>query len=264
VQVRRTGKGCLSYIVASDGEALVVDPSLPPYVYLDLASQRGWRIRSFVKTHIHADHLSRAREVAQRAGAQLFLPAQQRVHFPFMAVADGDLVRVGRAALTARRTPGHTDESTSYVLDGEAVFTGDTLFTKGVGRPDLHADVEGSRKRATLFFRSLTELRTLGPDVLVLPAHASEPIPFDRRPVSARMSDVAAWLSEWLVSESVFVDRVVARVPATPPKTAAMSAASSATSADSLPHRAITNWGRRGRAVCRRQITRLLTFYVPD
>ena len=217
LQVRRTGKGCLSYIVASNGEALVVDPSLPPQVYVDLASQRGWSIRSLVETHVHADHLSRARQLAERTGATLFLPEQQRVHFPFTAVADGDRIRVGSATLTARRTPGHTDESTSYVLDGEAVFTGDTLFTRGVGRPDLHADAEGARQRAKALFGSLTQLRTLGPDVVVLPAHASEPIPFDGRPVSARMSDVTAWLSEWLVSENAFVDRLVARVPPTPP-----------------------------------------------
>ena len=217
VQVRRTGKGCLSYIVASHGDAVVIDPSLPANVYLDLAIRRGWHVRSLVETHIHADHLSRARELAQRAGATLLLPEQQRVRFPFTAVADGDLIRVGTATLTARRTPGHTNESTSYELNGEAIFTGDTLFTQGVGRPDLHADAEGARQRARALFGSLTQLRALGPEVLVLPAHASEPIPFDGRAVSARMSDVATWLSEWLVSEDAFVESVVARVPATPP-----------------------------------------------
>jgi glyoxylase-like metal-dependent hydrolase (beta-lactamase superfamily II) len=103
------------------------------------------------------------------------------------------------------------------VLNQEAVFTGDTLFTKGVGRPDLQADAEGARQRARALFGSLMQLRTFGPEVLVLPAHASEPIPFDGRAVSARMSDLATWLSEWLVSENAFVERVVARVPATPP-----------------------------------------------
>lgn len=87
------------------------------------------------------------------------------------------------------------------------MFTGDTLFTRGVGRPDLHADAEGARRRARVLFGSLTQLRALGPEVVVLPAHASEPIAFDGRAVSARMKDLATWLSEWLVSESAFVSR---------------------------------------------------------
>jgi glyoxylase-like metal-dependent hydrolase (beta-lactamase superfamily II) len=217
IQVRRTGKGCLSYVIGSAGEAAVIDASVAPQVYLEIVRRHGWSLRYVLDTHVHADHLSRARELTQRAGATLLLPEQQRVRFRFTPVADGDRIRIGTATLTARRTPGHTDESTSYELDGEAIFTGDTLFTQGVGRPDLHADVEGARQRARALFGSLTQLRALGPEVLVLPAHASEPIPFDGRAVSARMRNVAAWLSEWLVSEDAFVERVVERVPATPP-----------------------------------------------
>lgn len=196
---------------------LPIDPSLPPDVYLDLAGRAGWRIRYVLETHIHADHLSRARQLVERTGAALLLPEQQRARFPFTAVADGARISVGSAVITARRTPGHTEESTSYLLNEEAVFTGDTLFTKGVGRPDLHADAEGARRRARMLFASLTLLRALGPDVLVLPAHASEPVAFDGRPVSARIGDLASWLSEWLASEQAFVERVVSRLPATPP-----------------------------------------------
>jgi glyoxylase-like metal-dependent hydrolase (beta-lactamase superfamily II) len=217
IQVRRTGKGCLSYIVGSDGEAAVIDPSVSPEVYLEIARRHGWSIRSVVETHIHADHLSRARELVKRTGAAHFLPAQQRVHFAFTAIADGDRMPVGRATLTAMRTPGHTNESTSYVLNEIAVFTGDTLFTKGVGRPDLHADPEAARERARALFGSLTHLRTLQPEVVVLPAHASEPIPFDGRAVAARLDEVATWLSGWLVSEPAFVDRVTSKLPPTPP-----------------------------------------------
>lgn len=217
VQLRRTGKGCLSYLIGSDDEAGVIDPSLSPDVYLDLASRRGWRIRYVLETHMHADHLSRARQLVERTGAALLLPEQQRARFPFTAVADGDQISVGSGVITARRTPGHTEESTSYLLNEEAVFTGDTLFTKGVGRPDLHAGAEGARQRASTLFGSLKLLSALGPDVLVLPAHASEPVAFDGRAVSARMGDLATWLSEWLASEQAFVERVVSRLPATPP-----------------------------------------------
>ena len=77
-QVRRTGKGCLSYIVGSSGEAAVIDPSVAPHVYLDLAHRHGWSIRYVLETHIHADHLSRARELARQIGAVLLLPPGSR------------------------------------------------------------------------------------------------------------------------------------------------------------------------------------------
>ena len=217
IQVRRTGKGCLSYIVGSSGEAVVIDPSVSPDVYLELAHRHGWSIRYVLETHVHADHLSRARELATRTGAVLLLPSQPRVKFPFTAIADGERIRLGSASLTARHTPGHTNESTSYILNETAVFTGDTLFTNGVGRPDLHADPESARQRARALFMSLTRLRQLQPEMVVLPAHASDPIAFDGRAVAAPLEDVATWLSGWLTSESAFVDRVTSNLPPTPP-----------------------------------------------
>lgn len=217
IQVRRTGKGCLSYIVASEGEAAVIDPSVAPDVYLDVAHQHRWSIQHVVDTHVHADHLSRARELAGRAGAALWLPPQNRVTFAFTPIADGEGIRFGKAALRALHTPGHTNESTCYVLNEAAVFTGDTLFTNGVGRPDLHADPGAARQRAHALFASLARLQQQPPDLLVLPAHTSEPIAFDGRAVAARLGDVAGWLSGWLSSESAFVDRVTSNLPATPP-----------------------------------------------
>jgi glyoxylase-like metal-dependent hydrolase (beta-lactamase superfamily II) len=217
VQVRRTGKGCLSYVIGSEGTAAVIDPSLPPEVYLGLGRARGWTIRYVLDTHVHADHLSRARQLAHETGAALLLPSQDRVRFPHSGMSDGDTLAVGRARLTAIRTPGHTPESTCYVLDDAAVFTGDTLFTKGVGRPDLHAHPDAARERARLLFASLSRLRALGSDLVVLPGHASDPIAFDGRPVAASMAEVAIWLAAWLQSESTFVDRVTSHLPPTPP-----------------------------------------------
>jgi glyoxylase-like metal-dependent hydrolase (beta-lactamase superfamily II) len=217
LQVRRTGKGCLSYIAGSAGEAAVIDPSVSPDVYLELASRHRWSIRFVLETHVHADHLSRARELIRQTGAVLLLPPQQRVRFAFSAIADGERIRLGSTDLTAMHTPGHTNESTSYVLNETAVFTGDTLFTNGVGRPDLHADPEAARHRARALFASLTRLRDLRPEMTVLPAHASEPIAFDGRAVAAQMGDVETWLSVWLASEAAFVERVTSQLPPTPP-----------------------------------------------
>jgi glyoxylase-like metal-dependent hydrolase (beta-lactamase superfamily II) len=216
IQVRRTGKGCLSYIVGSDAEAIVIDPSVPAGVYVTLARRRGWTIRCVLETHIHADHLSRARDLATETGAALLLPAQQRAKFAFTAVGDGDRIQVGSATLEVRPMPGHTNESTAYLLNKTAVFTGDTLFTNGVGRPDLHAGAEALRQRARALFQSLTRLRTLPPDMLVLPAHTSEPIAFDGQPIAARMNDVSTWLSDWTASEPAFVERVTSNLPPTP------------------------------------------------
>jgi glyoxylase-like metal-dependent hydrolase (beta-lactamase superfamily II) len=218
IQVRRTGKGCLSYLVGSGDETAVIDPSLPADIYVELAHRRGWTIRYVLETHIHADHLSRARELVTQTGATLLLPVQQRAKFPFMPIVDGDRIQIGSATLAATHTPGHTDESTSFVLnDAAAVFTGDTLFTNGVGRPDLHADAEAARERARALFHSLVRLRGLPSTTLVLPAHASDPIGFDGQPIAASCGDVASWLSEWLASESGFVERVTSKLPPTPP-----------------------------------------------
>jgi glyoxylase-like metal-dependent hydrolase (beta-lactamase superfamily II) len=170
-----------------------------------------------LETHVHADHVSRAKVLADETGAALLLPVQKRVHFPFTPVRDGDTIAVGSARLVARRTPGHTDESTTYLLGDAGAFTGDTLFVRGVGRPDLHADSAEATRRARDLFASLQTLRALPADTLVLPAHTSEAVPFDHRPVVARIRDIDTWLSDWMTSEPTFIERLLARVPPTPP-----------------------------------------------
>src|SRR6266571_451604 len=128
LQVRRTGKGCLSYLLGAGEEAIVIDASLDPQVYLDLASRYGWQITRVLDTHIHADHLSRSRRLAERSGALLLLPDQQRVSFPFTAIRDGNTLETSSMRLSALHTPGHTMESTCYLLNKQLLFTGDTLF----------------------------------------------------------------------------------------------------------------------------------------
>src|SRR5215469_4892431 len=169
IQVRRTGKGCLSYLVGAGEEAFVIDASLDPQVYLDLAAQHGWQITCVLETHIHADHLSRARQLVERSGAVLFLPEQQRVSFPFMAMRDGDTFATPQVMLTALRTPGHTQESTCYLLNNTILFTGDTLFLTSIGRPDLHANSQEARARSALLYHSLHKLLALPSETLVLP-----------------------------------------------------------------------------------------------
>src|SRR5204863_7982023 len=120
VQLRRTGKGCLSYLIGSNGEAAVVDASLEPQIYHRLADERGWRIRTVLETHVHADHLSRAGALAADTGARLCLPATDRVSFEYEPLKDRDTVRLGSAGRGGLRTPGHTPESTCYPLEARA------------------------------------------------------------------------------------------------------------------------------------------------
>ncbi|HEY5778693.1 MAG TPA: MBL fold metallo-hydrolase [Terrimicrobiaceae bacterium] len=240
IQLRRTGKGCLSYLVSSDGEAAVIDASLDPEVYLEFAETRGWKIKRVVETHVHADHLSRSRLLAQESASELHLPEQDRVSFPFTAVREGDAIRIGSITLEALRTPGHTLESTCYlvgrprnlkqeqradvdsngklhVFKGPVLFTGDTLFPGGVGRPDLGADQAGAQERAAVLYQSLQRLLSLDSQSLVLPGHHSEPIAFDGKLVAATLGDIAAKLPILSEPESAFVAKILTRIPATPP-----------------------------------------------
>ncbi len=179
IQVRRTGKGCLSYLIGSGRQAAVIDASLAPEVYVRIAKKIGCEISAVLDTHIHADHLSRSRRLAERTGATLYLPHQQRVLHAFQSMRDTETIEIGRAKLQALHTPGHTSESNCYLLDGEALFTGDTLFLAGVGRPDLEATPEGARTRARQLYVSLQKILSLPVDVLVLPGHMNHPAPFD-------------------------------------------------------------------------------------
>jgi glyoxylase-like metal-dependent hydrolase (beta-lactamase superfamily II) len=218
VQVRRTGKGCLSYLVVADGEAAVIDPSVDPEVYVALARARNARITAVLETHVHADHLSRGRALASASHATLYLPEQDRVRFPVERLGDGATVRVGDVTITARRTPGHTFESTCYAV-GSAVMTGDTLFLDSVGRPDLKSGTDQeTRERARLLHASLQRLAALPGETIILPCHTSKPVAFDGRALSATLAQVRERTAELLgLGEAAFVEQVVARTPPPPP-----------------------------------------------
>ncbi len=216
-QVRRTGKGCLSYVISSGKEALVVDASLPVNVYRSIAEREGLQIRYAIDTHIHADHVSRSFQLAEAVGAELLLPQQNRVRFAYTPIAAHAEIVIGTSKLKAIPTPGHTLDSTSFLLDGEALFTGDTLFTASVGRPDLRADLQQARSRACLLYASVRHLLGLEARVQVFPGHTGIPPAFDGVPISERLDRVTEQLQPWMESEEVFVERILARLPHTPP-----------------------------------------------
>ncbi|MBI4550798.1 MAG: MBL fold metallo-hydrolase [Candidatus Latescibacteria bacterium] len=229
IQARRTGKGCLSYLIGAHGTATVIDAALDPQVYLEVAQACGWTITQVMDTHVHADHLSRSRMLAALTGATLYLPDQRRVSYPFTAIRDQDVLTIGASGrtqhgrtqgsplLTGLHTPGHTLESTCYLLDDRVLFTGDTLFLAGVGRPDLDASSEEARARAHALYHSLQRLLDLPPETLILPGHTSTPIAFDHVPLSATLAAVRTQISALQMPEHTFVETILSRIPPTPP-----------------------------------------------
>ena len=175
--------GCLahaSYLLASEGEAVVVDPQRDVELYLKAAAEHGVAIRHIIETHLHADFVSGHKELAARTGSKIYMGAQSGAAFAHVAVGDGFELKFGKGSIRVLETPGHTPESICLVVtDAEksaapwAVLTGDTLFIGDVGRPDLspaHTPVQ----LAGMLYDSLhTKLLTLPDSVLVYPAHGA-------------------------------------------------------------------------------------------
>jgi glyoxylase-like metal-dependent hydrolase (beta-lactamase superfamily II)/rhodanese-related sulfurtransferase len=219
VQIRRNGKGCLSYLLGSAGEAAVFDPSVDSEVYTRIAAAQRLRISRVVETHVHADHLSRARDLCRITGATLTMPRNDRVTYEHAAVRDGDEVAVGDLRIRVVATPGHTGESVSYLVGQDALLTGDTLFVDAVGRPDLERGDAGARSAAHTLHDSLQRaiLGRFGGEVLVCPAHHGSGIDFDGEAIVARLGDLGTRLAILGRSEDEFVTTVLASLGAKPP-----------------------------------------------
>ena len=174
-----------SYLIGdtSTGAACVVDPQRDVQQYLDEANAHGLQIRHVILTHLHADFLAGHLELRDEVGAAIHLGAQAKAEYPFIAMKTGDRIQLGRVALEARETPGHTPESISILIfDGDsdaarpwAVLTGDALFVGDVGRPDLRASLGWAAvDLGRMLYRSLREELMALPDAtLVYPAHGA-------------------------------------------------------------------------------------------
>lgn len=175
--------GCLahaSYMLASEGEAIVVDPQRDVEIYLKAAEEQGAVIRHIFETHLHADFVSGHKELAARSGAKIYMGAQAEATFPHIAVRDGFEVSVGKICLRALETPGHTPESICLVIhDTEkspnawAILTGDTLFLGDVGRPDLSRKHTPPELAGMLYDSLHKKVMRLRDEVLVYPAHGA-------------------------------------------------------------------------------------------
>ncbi|AOH54714.1 hypothetical protein ABE28_010165 [Peribacillus muralis] len=172
-QFVRHGKGCLSYLVVSNGEAAVIDSTRMIDVYLDFAESIGAKIKHVFDTHLHADHISGGRNIAKKTNATYWLPTKDatEVTFDYEPLESGTVITIGHTAIDihALYSPGHTIGSTSFVIDEKYLLSGDILFIGSIGRPDLAGlgDDWVVDLRETLYIR----YRELSEELIVLPSH---------------------------------------------------------------------------------------------
>ncbi|MFJ7737036.1 MBL fold metallo-hydrolase [Lysinibacillus sp. NPDC097287] len=172
-QFVRLGKGCLSYMVISEGEAAIIDAVRFTEVFTKFAEEKNVKIKHVFDTHLHADHISGGRHIAAGTGATYYLPPKdaEEVVFNYTPLVDGTAVQIGASKIDvgAIYSPGHTIGSTSFVVDSKYLLTGDILFIDSIGRPDLAGLAEDwvGDLRETLYKR----YRELSDELIVLPAH---------------------------------------------------------------------------------------------
>ena len=172
--------GCLSeaaYYIDSEGEAAIIDPLRDIDAYLGLARERNATIKYIFETHFHADFVSGHLDLAKATGAPIIFGPKTDTNFPIHLATDGEKFQIGSASIEVLHTPGHTVESSCYLVrnaDGtpHAIFTGDTLFVGDVGRPDLSSGNLSQEELAGLLYDSLhTKILPLPETLIVYPAH---------------------------------------------------------------------------------------------
>ncbi|MBI5915144.1 MAG: MBL fold metallo-hydrolase [Bacteroidetes bacterium] len=183
MKIEQIYTGCLAqgaYYIESNGEAVVIDPLREVQPYLDRAAQDGANIKYVLETHFHADFVSGHLDLAKKTGATIVYGPNAKTGFEAHIATDGEELKVGNITIKVLHTPGHTMESTCYLLcdengNGHAVFTGDTLFIGDVGRPDLaqKSDLTMADLAGHLFDSLRNKLMTLADDVTVYPAHGA-------------------------------------------------------------------------------------------
>lgn len=172
-QFVRIGKGCLSYMVISNGEAAVIDTLRMTDVFEQFAKEQNAQIKHTLDTHLHADHISGGRKLAEETGATYWLPPKDagEVTFSYEKLEEGRDITVGDTTIRIQPiySPGHTIGSTSFIIDDLYLLTGDILFIESIGRPDLAGLAEDwvGDLRETLYKR----YKQLSQDLIVLPAH---------------------------------------------------------------------------------------------
>ena len=221
LQYRRPSSGCLGYLLVSGDEAAVVDP-LRAFAdrYAADAADHGAELRYALDTHVHADHVSGLRDVCEATGVMPVMSeraVERGVAYEVETVADGDTLAVGDSEIAVIETPGHTTGMVSLRV-GDTLLTGDTLFTRGVPRPDLQEGDDGAAEYARELHRTLTErLARFDDEVLVAPGHHT---PGDGPAAdgshTARIGDLREALAVFSEDRETFVERVLSDMPPRP------------------------------------------------
>ncbi|MCY9697577.1 MBL fold metallo-hydrolase [Paenibacillus alginolyticus] len=192
-QFVRIGKGCLSYMIVSNGEAIIVDSARMISAYTEFADKNNIKIKHLIDTHLHADHLSGGRELAEKVSGTYWLPPKdaEEVSFDYSPLDEGKEISVGGTTLTVTPiySPGHTIGSTTLIVDDKYLLTGDILFVDSIGRPDLAGKAEDwvEDLRTTLY----STYKELSEDLIVLPAHFAKMTELsDEGTVSARLGEL--------------------------------------------------------------------------
>jgi thiosulfate/3-mercaptopyruvate sulfurtransferase len=228
VQFQRRAKGCLSYLIGDPEteKAAVIDPTRHIERYPAVASDRGYSVEHIFDTHVHADHISGGRKLADNVGATYHLGAgadDRSVTYEYHGLERNQPVSVGEVEIKAVPTPGHTSESVSYLVDGVAVLTGDTLFVNSVGRTELQFGDSDAMTGAELLYDSLHRTLLSQPEsVEVLPGHfavaadgTTDVTPGE--PVSTTVGEARTGLELLRLEKEAFVHRPTDSLPEKPP-----------------------------------------------
>ncbi|MDG5778512.1 MBL fold metallo-hydrolase [Haloarculaceae archaeon H-GB2-1] len=223
-QYQRPSSGCLSYLVVDGEEAAVVDP-LRAFAdqYVEDARAMGAELTTAVDTHIHADHISGVRTLADEYDVEAVIPdpAEDRgVDYDrdYETVSDGDVIEVGDVDVETVYTPGHTSGMTSYLVDDAVLFTGDGLFTESVARPDLEEGDEGAPDAAAQLYETLqNRVLALDDDVLVAGAHFSDAAdPRSDGTFAATVGELVEDMPALRMDEDEFVEFILSDMPPRP------------------------------------------------
>ena len=212
-QVKRIGKGCLSYFINVNGSGIVVDPSSHTDEYLNIAKNLSCTIKGIIDTHQHADHVSGARLLRAATGAQLFINPADGYNFSgFTELKDKWKMNVNGLNIEVLHTPGHTMGSTSLLV-GNFLITGDILFIDGVARPDLKDKAE--EYAAQLYDTYQNKILNLSESIIVIPAHSRNASVIGES-VSSTLHHIKKNNRVLELSKAEFIKYVISNIPPKP------------------------------------------------